>query len=114
MLSSGEGQIHSLSTLTLGKESLIPIELEAVWAPSPVWTFWTKELLYLESYNLQPSDYTVYTVSAPWVNAVGMNLISKLGSSLSVCWLMKYGTEAQIHMFVWVSVGTANLQVSPP
>jgi hypothetical protein len=80
MLDGGEGQIHSSSTLSLGKESLVPIEEEAVWASDLMWTFWTKEKLYIESYNMQSSGYTVYTVPAPSVNAVGMNLILKLGS----------------------------------
>jgi len=34
------GQIHAPAALLSGKEPLVPIEQEAVWAPEPVWTRW--------------------------------------------------------------------------
>jgi len=34
------GQLHTPATLSLEKEVLVPIELEASWASGLVWTFW--------------------------------------------------------------------------
>jgi len=36
-------QLHTLTALLLGKESLVPIGQEAGWAPEEVWTQWQRE-----------------------------------------------------------------------
>jgi len=37
------GQLHTLAALPLEKEPPVPIRLEAVQAPEPVWTWWRRE-----------------------------------------------------------------------
>jgi hypothetical protein len=37
------GQLHILAALSLGKELLILIEYEALWAPESVWMLWIRE-----------------------------------------------------------------------
>jgi hypothetical protein len=47
--------LQALASFPTGDEPLVPIELEADWAPQPVWTFWRREK-YLALTGVQKPD----------------------------------------------------------
>jgi len=51
----GIGQPQALASLPPADEFMVPIELEAVWAPQPVWTFWRRDK-YLALTGVQKPD----------------------------------------------------------
>jgi hypothetical protein len=67
------GQIHTPTALSPGKEPLAPIKFEARWAPEPLWTFEGGKKFYSLARNQtaipqlpspQPSHYTLCTILA--------------------------------------------------
>jgi hypothetical protein len=53
------GQLHSLATLLLRKEPLVPIGYEARWALEPVWVLWSREKCLAPARNRTPAVQAV-------------------------------------------------------
>lgn len=65
------GQLHVLAALPPGKESLVPIQQEAGWAPEPVWILWSTEKFLAPARNWNPAtqsiNYTeLYAIIYQW------------------------------------------------
>jgi hypothetical protein len=53
------GPLHAPATLLPGNSPKVPIELEVLWAPKPVWTLWSKEKSVALGRNRTPAVYPV-------------------------------------------------------
>ena len=63
------GYLHAPAPLSMGKESLIPIQWEVRWAPEPVWAFWIRDKAFTPSGFRTPYHSASTVVSVP--TAVG-------------------------------------------
>jgi hypothetical protein len=80
------GQLDVPAALLPGKESLVPIVLEAGWAPELVWTLWRKEKWLYPTGNWTTAIQPVVRRYTDWaIPALRLNYLTEVPSGTTNC-----------------------------